>query len=360
MNPNYIVDNYKILSNSLKKQIELLPKLSSTSTKTIIKQYNEEELIICNKIRKIPLYFCYFAPIISVKFLNNQNNYILISRQDLIPFYDFFSKLPENQFNHYVINSYLHLKKAFQILNQEDILYINYGKIGFNYQNQPLIFDFERNVNDLEHLPLEQYVISFLEKSQSVSLSKENIENINKFPRQRALNYFLSDSHEISVPFYVTNNEGSSSSLLKLNEKNPFKFSSFPIESGIDVNLLLSRRSRVKLVRFPIELGIDVKLLVSRLSEVKLVRFPIEAGRDSRLLLYKSSRVKFLRLPIDSGSDVSLLPAKSNSLKFLRFPIESGRDVSLLPTKSNLLKFLRFPTEDGRDSTLLLYKFSAC
>ena len=178
MNPNYIVDNYKILSNSLKKQIELLPKLSSTSTKTIIKQYNEEELIICNKIRKIPLYFCYFAPIISVKFLNNQNNYILISRQDLIPFYDFFSKLPENQFNHYVINSYLHLKKAFQILNQEDILYINYGKIGFNYQNQPLIFDFERNVNDLEHLPLEQYVISFLEKSQSVSLSKENIENI--------------------------------------------------------------------------------------------------------------------------------------------------------------------------------------
>ena len=34
MNPNYIVDNYKILSNSLKKQIELLPKLSSTSTKT--------------------------------------------------------------------------------------------------------------------------------------------------------------------------------------------------------------------------------------------------------------------------------------------------------------------------------------
>ena len=96
----------------------------------------------------------------------------------MIPFYDFFSKLPENQFNHYVINSYLHLKKAFQILNQEDILYINYGKIGFNYQNQPLIFDFERNVNDLEHLPLEQYVISFLEKSQSVSLSKENIENI--------------------------------------------------------------------------------------------------------------------------------------------------------------------------------------
>ena len=49
----------------------------------------------------------------------------------MIPFYDFFSKLPENQFNHYVINSYLHLKKAFQILNQEDILYINYGKIGF-------------------------------------------------------------------------------------------------------------------------------------------------------------------------------------------------------------------------------------
>ena len=49
------------------------------------------------------------------------------------------------------------------------------------------------------------------------------VENINKFPRQRALNYFLSDSYEISVPFYVTNNEGSSSSLLKLNEKNPFK-----------------------------------------------------------------------------------------------------------------------------------------
>jgi len=49
------------------------------------------------------------------------------------------------------------------------------------------------------------------------------VENIRAFPRQQALNYFLSDSHQITAPFYVTNNEGSSSSLLKLNEKNPFK-----------------------------------------------------------------------------------------------------------------------------------------
>jgi FkbM family methyltransferase len=49
------------------------------------------------------------------------------------------------------------------------------------------------------------------------------VENIRAYPRQKALNYFLSDSHQISKPFYVTNNEGSSSSLLKLNDKNPFK-----------------------------------------------------------------------------------------------------------------------------------------
>jgi FkbM family methyltransferase len=49
------------------------------------------------------------------------------------------------------------------------------------------------------------------------------IENIGAYPFQKALNYFLSDTHQISAPFYVTNNEGSSSSLLKLNDKNPYK-----------------------------------------------------------------------------------------------------------------------------------------
>lgn len=49
------------------------------------------------------------------------------------------------------------------------------------------------------------------------------VENIRAYPLQKALNFFLSDSHQISAPFYVTNNEGSSSSLLKLNETNPFK-----------------------------------------------------------------------------------------------------------------------------------------
>lgn len=49
------------------------------------------------------------------------------------------------------------------------------------------------------------------------------LENIREYPRQKALNYFLSSSHQISAPFYITNNDGSSSSLLKLNESNPFK-----------------------------------------------------------------------------------------------------------------------------------------
>ena len=92
-----------------------------------------------------------------------------------------FENLPENQIKYFIYSSYFHLTKAFEVLNKHEIIYANYGKFGFNYQNQPILFDFERNLNDLDHLPLERHVIAFLEKNQSyISLSRENIEFICK------------------------------------------------------------------------------------------------------------------------------------------------------------------------------------
>jgi len=147
--------------------------------KTAIKKWNEEELFICEKIKKIPRYFCFFAPILKSSLLNIPEKYVLIHQEELVPFYEFFRNLPEKQLEYFAWSSFSRLSDAFNLLNSNGILYTNYGKIGFTYQNQPVLFDFERNINDLQYLPLEQRVVIFLEKNSHIeALSKTDITDI--------------------------------------------------------------------------------------------------------------------------------------------------------------------------------------
>jgi len=171
MNPKYFPSELAFYTK--KRNIVL-----ETSETREIKKYNEEELKICAKILKIPMYFLFFSPIKKYSFLNAPEKYILVYREDLLPFYDFFEKCTEKERKMRILASYRHLIRGCQLLNHHGIVYENYEKIGFNRQNQPILFDFERNKASLQYLPLEAHVLSFIKNNDVVSLSKSNIEQI--------------------------------------------------------------------------------------------------------------------------------------------------------------------------------------
>jgi hypothetical protein len=104
----------------------------------------------------------------------------------------FFGKCAEKEKILRIFTSYGHLIRACQILNQYGIVYENYDKIGFNRQNQPILFDFERNRAKIQYLPIEAHVTAFLEKNDVLSLSKSNIEEIcGTFLKNKSINSII-------------------------------------------------------------------------------------------------------------------------------------------------------------------------
>ena len=196
--------------------------------KTAIKKWNEEEILTCEKIKKIPSYFCFFSPILKTNFLNIDEKYVLLHQEVLIPFHEFFRNLPEKQVEYFAWASFFRLIDAFKLLNSHGILYTNYGKIGFTHQNQPVLFDFERNIQDLQYLPLEQHVAIFLENNSHIeALSKTNITDIcfefnkNKYDNKDENEDIREKTHEkcmnLLMPWI---NQPKS---LTLNEMNKYK-----------------------------------------------------------------------------------------------------------------------------------------
>ena len=187
MNPRYFIDTI-YLSNVKKK--------TKPCKKEIIKQikkYNKPEIDICEKIKKIPYYFCFFSPILEYNLLDRVDSYIIVSRgRKLIPFHDFFKKINKNEKIVHILSSYRHLVEGIQKLNTIGILYGNYESIGFNYQNQPIMFNFERNQTKIQYLPIEVHIISFLTKNNNKSLSISNIREI--------CDNFLSLKHQVMNP----------------------------------------------------------------------------------------------------------------------------------------------------------------
>ena len=177
---------------------------SSSSLKKQIKLYNEQEIVICDKIKKIPNYSCFFSPILKYSLIQSSDKYAVIYSEELKPFYDYFRNCSNKERKYRIWSSYIYLIKGFKLLHSHEIFHGNYGKIGFNKENQPVLFDFceeqeslrggerraysggrmpdeyERNMYNLSHFPIEMHIISFLEKDSGVnaSLSKFNIETI--------------------------------------------------------------------------------------------------------------------------------------------------------------------------------------
>lgn len=171
MNPKYFDMNH------LCPLIKHIPNIKTREIKQI-KRYDEKEVEICKKILKIPTYFLFFSPILKFSNLNTPEEYILVFREELTPFYHFFEKCSEKERVLHILTAYSHLIRGCRLLTQHNIIYENYDQIGFNRQNQPILFDFERKKTKMHYLPIEAHILVFLENKDVLSLSKSNIEEI--------------------------------------------------------------------------------------------------------------------------------------------------------------------------------------
>jgi hypothetical protein len=177
MNPRYFAIKYPCPYPYKHQPTKCALDIKASETKQI-KRYDEEEIEICKKILKIPAYFLFFSPICKFSFLNTRDKYILVYREELTPFHDFFNKCTEKERVLHILTSYSHLIRGCRFLTQHGIIYENYDQIGFNRQKQPILFDFERNKTKTHYLPIEAQLLTFLENKDVLSLSKSNIEEI--------------------------------------------------------------------------------------------------------------------------------------------------------------------------------------
>jgi hypothetical protein len=155
-----------------------LPKTRQYVLKNDIKKKNDEEEEICNKIKKIPYFYCYFSPIQSFFSINTQSHW-LTAQEELVPFDAFFSQFYEKHFHIVLIDSFCDLEEAVAILNKNGLSQVIGWKIGINRQNHPLLYDFERDEANPATVPIERQFADFLEKTPNLdSLSMENIEGM--------------------------------------------------------------------------------------------------------------------------------------------------------------------------------------
>jgi hypothetical protein len=170
MNPNFIP-----------KKFIRLAKVKPYSVKHSIEHKIKENQEISEKIKKIPFYHCFFSPVHTFTRIDMETtmNYVLTEQEELHNFFSFFSQFQEKHFHILISDSFGVLEEALAFLNEHSLSRITGWKIGFNHQNQPLLFDFERNEENSSLMPIEWQVVDFLEKSPNLdSLSKENIHHI--------------------------------------------------------------------------------------------------------------------------------------------------------------------------------------
>jgi hypothetical protein len=95
----------------------------------------------------IPFYYLRFHPLVKVSELNPQK-LVVFQKTGFIPFFDYFAKQPPAFGFKAVLESFFYLQKTVLLLKQEK-LWVNLSpdKIGFNFQNQPVIHNLETLVS---------------------------------------------------------------------------------------------------------------------------------------------------------------------------------------------------------------------
>ncbi len=196
MNPLYLRAQH---TESKNRPIESIRK----QPKRIIKPYKESELAISKKILEIPFFFHYFSPVQKWQHINGTRQHILVQEDgEFTSFSDFFENIDEKyrkrrKLGDYfavsmILSSYSHLLKALDLLKKSGIIYGDVRKIGLNHQNQPILFNFEKSWSSfntplelekeaqdiLPYLPIEAHLLNYLQTTQNMSLSLDNISSV--------------------------------------------------------------------------------------------------------------------------------------------------------------------------------------
>jgi hypothetical protein len=237
MNSLIIVDN-----DGLYIENEKIKKKHGKLKKNVVKKMNivlKNEIMISDKITKIPRFFLYFDPILSYrefklaeidenrfekcKPINKSSEYFLLNyenREKIVDFFDFFQINRENKENSEkitekkkiilkIINAFKNFLKTLNILHEQNIVHMNitYRTIFFEKDESPILTDFsksfvlneetldETNFSEYNpkniNLPIEAHLLCFMNEKEYTSLSAINIETVlNDYNRAISLSPF--------------------------------------------------------------------------------------------------------------------------------------------------------------------------
>tara|TARA_Y100000816_G_scaffold284576_1_gene262974 strand:- start:13289 stop:14110 length:822 start_codon:yes stop_codon:yes gene_type:complete len=130
------------------------------------------------QIKKIPDYILRFSPIKSKSLIDDSKDFVMITKENLTPLATFFLKRDSTDAVSLVISSLNYLLKSYQILNDNNIIHVNYTQIGFRDDLTPILFDFIEQPVPPYYLPIELFVLNHFLGEDRPTLSILNVEEI--------------------------------------------------------------------------------------------------------------------------------------------------------------------------------------
>ena len=131
-----------------------------------------------DQIVKIPDYILRFSPIKSMSLINDSNDFVMITKENLTPLATFFLKRDPNDAVSLIISSLNYLLDSYQILNDNNIIHVNYTQIGFRDDLTPILFDFIEKPVPPYYLPIELFLLNHFLSENRPTLSILNVEEI--------------------------------------------------------------------------------------------------------------------------------------------------------------------------------------
>ena len=193
MDPLFVPNQFRSFFKRKTTQCEKEKGKEKDKEKNVIYKIkdNYDEILVCEKIMKIPFFFNYFS--LPKLHASTSNHFYIIEYNSLIPFVDFFSidgeKNKEKEKIVLFVRAYSHLMDAIHVMNKHNLLHGRYGKIGLNQYYQPLFYGFLPSLDETilmgekeeqrEKIPIEMFVLGYLKKMRHLSsLSILQIEDI--------------------------------------------------------------------------------------------------------------------------------------------------------------------------------------
>ena len=204
MNPDYtfhMYENDSIFRDSIGIKSKYVSEIINVN---LLKKSKDKD------VKNIKDYLLRFSPILSKKSIDDTVDFVIIKKENLIPLTTFFlNKHPLDIVSH-IISSFTYLLDSFEILNNHNIINVNYTSIAYRENSTPVLFDFvvEKSIPPY-YLPIELFLLNCFLKDEKPTLSIQNIEEIclryeritgTKIERKRLHDSVKFFSHVVNKP----------------------------------------------------------------------------------------------------------------------------------------------------------------